>query len=102
MKLFIVYRLDRRDGKAAEIRATTRPLHREYMNQFGHQVRMGGPVLDGEGNGCGGMMVIEAANVQEVEAIVGNDPFEQAGLSEMIQIREFRWQTNRPADLPPL
>ena len=102
MKLFVVYRLDRNDGRAAEIRAATRPLHRDYMNQFGPRVRLGGPVLDDNGNGCGGLMVIEADNAQEVEDMVRNDPFEQAGLSELIHIREFRWQTNRPADLPPL
>jgi hypothetical protein len=34
--------------------------------------------------------------------MVAADPFELAGLSERVDVRAFRWQTNRPADLPPL
>ncbi len=102
MNLYVVYRMDRTDGKAAAIRQSIRPLHREYMNKFVNRVRLGGPILDSQGNGCGGMMVIEAENQEEVHAMVRNDPFELAGLSARIDIYPFRWQTNRPADLPPL
>ena len=102
MNLFVVYRLDRRDGQAASIRASTRPLHQAYMKQFAAQVRLGGPVLDEAGNACGGLMVLEAESEAAVRAIVHADPFEQAALSERIEIYPFRWQTNRPADLPPL
>ncbi|MFM8866658.1 MAG: YciI family protein [Limnohabitans sp.] len=102
MKLFSVYRLDRQDGQAAAIRAETRPLHRAYMDRFADRVRLGGPVLDADGQGCGGLMVIEAESLEAVQEMVRNDPFEQAGLSAQIDIREFRWQTRRPDDLPPL
>ncbi len=102
MKLFSVYRLDRQDGQAAVVRAETRPLHRAYMDQFAARVRLGGPVLDEAGQACGGLMVIEAENLQAVHEMVRNDPFEKAGLSAQIDIREFRWQTRRPDDLPPL
>lgn len=102
MSHFIVYRLDREDGKAEAIRAATRPAHREYMSQFGGRVVIGGPILDDEGNACGGMMVIDAEDQAEVERLVAADPFEIAGLSATIHITPFRWQTNRPAHLPPL
>lgn len=101
-KLFIVYRTDRTDGVAAAIRAQTRPLHREYMQQFGERVRVGGPVLDGQGTVFGGLMIVAAATGEEVWEIVRNDPFEKAALSVRIEVAEFRWQTGRPADLPPL
>ncbi|MCL2657127.1 MAG: YciI family protein [Betaproteobacteria bacterium] len=101
-KLFIVYRIDRTDGKAAAIRAEIRPLHRDYMMRFGTRVRAGGPLLDPQGTPLGGMMIIEADNEDEVRRIVAEDPFEKAALSERIEIAEFRWQTNRPADLPLL
>lgn len=102
MNLYLVYRLDRRDGQAAVIRASTRPLHQAYMKQFGPRVRAGGPVLAADGNACGGLLLIEADSEEDVRALVRDDPFEQAGLSERIDIYPFRWQTNRPADLPPL
>lgn len=102
MNLYVVYRLDRTDGQAAAIRAATRPAHRDYMAQYAARVRLGGPVLDAAGQGCGGLMVIEAESEEAVRAMVRNDPFELAGLSARIDIYPFRWQTGRPADLPPL
>ena len=102
MNLYLVYRTDRDDGRAEAIRAETRPLHRQYMDQFASRVRLGGPVLDAQGQSCGGLMLIEAETEEEVRAIVAADPFEQAGLSSRIDIHPFRWQTRRPADMPPL
>ena len=46
MTLYMVYRIDRDDGRAAAIREATRPAHRAYMDQFAARVRLGGPVLD--------------------------------------------------------
>jgi uncharacterized protein len=102
MNLYMVYRVDRADGQADAIRAATRPAHRAYMDRFAARVRLGGPVLGEDGRGCGGLMLIEAENEQAVRDMVANDPFELAGLSARIDIHPFRWQTNRPADLPPL
>ena len=102
MKLYMVYRLDRDDGRAAAIREATRPAHRAYMDQFAARVRLGGPVLDAAGNACGGLMLIEAEDEASVRAMVADDPFELAGMSARIDIHPFRWQTQRPADLPPL
>ena len=100
--LYVVWRIDRDDGRAAEIRAATRPAHRAYMDAFADRVRAGGPLLGADGQGCGGLMLIEADSEDAVREIVRNDPFELAGLSARIEIHAFRWQTRRPADLPPL
>jgi uncharacterized protein YciI len=102
MNLYMVYRVDRVDGQAEAIRAATRPAHRAYMDRFAARVRLGGPILGADGRGCGGLMLVEAENEQAVRDMVANDPFELAGLSVRIDIHPFRWQTNRPADLPPL
>lgn len=102
MNLYMVYRTDRDDGQAEAIRTATRPAHRAYMDRFAARVRLGGPLLDAEGRGCGGLMLVEAESEQAVRDMVANDPFERAGLSAHIHIHPFRWQTRRPADLPPL
>lgn len=102
MNLYMVYRVDRDDGQAAAIRAATRPAHRAYMDRFAAHVRLGGPILDAAGQGCGGLMLVEAESEEAVREMVRNDPFELAGLSARIDIHPFRWQTRRPADLPPL
>lgn len=102
MTHYCVFRLDRTDGRAAAIRAETRPAHLAYMKALGPRVLLGGPLLADDGTSCGGMMVIEAETEAEVRAILAADPFEVAGLSATIEIAPFRWQTNRPAHLPPL
>lgn len=102
MHLYMVYRLDRSDGQAEPIRAETRPAHREYMDGFKDWVRLGGPILDAQGQACGGLMLIEADSEDAVRRMVDEDPFEIAGLSSRIDIHLFRWQTKRPDDLPPL
>lgn len=102
MTHFCVYRLDRTDGRAAEIRAATRPAHLAFMKGYAGRVLIGGPLLDEAGNARGGMMVIEAESEAEVREILSRDPFEIAGLSSTIEVAPFRWQTNRPAHLPPL
>lgn len=102
MNMYMVYRLDRDDGRADAIREAVRPAHRAYMDRFRDRVRLGGPVLDAAGRACGGLMLIEAEDEEAVQRIVADDPFEQAGLSSRIEIRAFRWQTRRPADLPAL
>lgn len=102
MNMYMVYRLDRDDGRADAIREAVRPAHRAYMDRFADRVRLGGPVLDANGRACGGLMLIEAESEEAVRHIVADDPFEQSGLSARIEIRAFRWQTRRPADLPPL
>lgn len=102
MTHFCVFRLDRTDGQAAAIRKETLAAHRDYMASFGERVLLGGPVLNEDGTSRGGLMVIEAENEDEVRAILASDPFEIAGLSTTIHVYPFRWQTNRPAHLPPL
>lgn len=102
MTHYCVIRLDRTDGKAAEIRAATRPDHLAYMKTLVSRVLIGGPLLAEDGSARGGMMVIEAESVEDVRDILAKDPFEIAGLSGTIEIAPFRWQTNRPAHLPPL
>lgn len=102
MTHYCVFRLDRTDGKAAEIRAATRPDHLAFMKGYAGRVLIGGPLLDANGNAHGGMMVIEAESEAEVREILSRDPFEVAGLSASIEVSPFRWQTNRPSHLPPL
>jgi uncharacterized protein YciI len=98
--LWAVFRLDRRQG-AQEIRASTRPAHLEYMKSLGDRVKAGGPLLGDDGEtAVGGLMVVEASNRGEVEAILEHDPYEKAGLSEIVEIRAWRWTRGRPENLP--
>jgi uncharacterized protein len=101
MTLFAVYRSDRADGRAEAIRGAQRAAHHDYMKQFADRVRCGGPLLDSGGHTRGGLMLIEAESEADVRVILRNDPFEQAGLSDKGEVYMFRWQTNRPADMPP-
>ncbi len=68
--------------------AGARPLHREYLKKLleaGHIV-ISGPFADDRG----GLLVYEASSPQEVEDMIRNDPFAQAGVFVSWTIREWR------------
>ncbi|MAG51228.1 MAG: hypothetical protein CL405_01375 [Acidimicrobiaceae bacterium] len=84
--LFVIHALDRPD--AGDLRAETRPAHREYVAGF--DVALGGPLLDGEGDMCGSLVVLEAEDLAAAEAYAAADPYAVAGLFERVEIRGLR------------
>ncbi len=84
--LFVIHALDRPD--AGDLRAETRSAHREYVAGF--DVALGGPLLDGEGDMCGSLIVLEAEDLAAAEAYAAADPYAVAGLFERVEIRGLR------------
>ncbi len=77
MNLYMVYRLDRDDGQAAAIRAATRarPIAPTWTSSP-RACAWAAPFSMREGQGCGGLMLIEAESEEAVREMVRNDPFE--------------------------
>ena len=82
----------------ASLIAKVRPLHRQYLNSVFEQGKLAisGPFTDDRG----ALMVYEAANPEEVEAIIAGDPFAQNGVFLSWELRPWRQATKSPA--PPL
>jgi uncharacterized protein YciI len=82
---------------ASKITAT-RPAHREYLKNLldtGH-IAVSGPFLDDKG----GLLVYEAATLEEVETMVRNDPFAQAGVFVSWTIRPWKVIMANPSLFP--
>lgn len=91
-KYFVVYSLDR--GGAAALRVDVRPKHLEFMKGLGASAKLGGPLMSEDGEQrIGGMYVLEADSLETARRIAASDPFVMAGLFEISNVHEWRWQT---------
>jgi uncharacterized protein len=71
----------------ASLIAKVRPAHRQYLTSVFEQgkIVMSGPFTDDRG----ALMVYEAANREEVEAIIAADPFSQNGVFVSWELRPW-------------
>jgi uncharacterized protein YciI len=90
--LFSLVCIDKPDSLA--LRQSTRPAHLDYMDATG-LVRLGGPLLDPQGESpIGSLLIVEADDLAAVEAFAAADPYAQAGLFERVEIRPYRVVVN--------
>ena len=80
----------RRGKRTRAIRQENRAAHLEHLRLAGEAVVQAGPFLDDEGEMCGSMIVYAAANRDEVEDWLRQDPYEHAGLFESVTIRPWK------------
>jgi uncharacterized protein YciI len=94
-RLFVIYNRDA-PGKAA-LREEHRSAHIAFMASLGATAKAGGPLLAADGQTrIGGMFILEAASLEEAQAVAARDPFKLAGLFETSHVDEWRWQTRNP------
>jgi len=82
-----------------EVRKKIRPTHRQYLRDHNHPVNVvfGGPMLDQQAEDMNGtLLIIEAAELQHVDAFVQDDPYSLAGLFQNIEIRPWNWSLGKP------
>jgi uncharacterized protein YciI len=75
---------------ALALRMATRPTHLEHLKAHESSLVLVGPVLDPEGQPCGSLLVVEAADRAAAEAFAAADPYAKAGLFESVVVRPFR------------
>ena len=85
MPLFHFIGLDRKG--ALEKRMEVRPEHLEYARGY---VRLGGALLDAEGQPMGSVMIIEAENIEAAKVKLQSDPYTRAGIFETTELRPWR------------
>jgi uncharacterized protein YciI len=88
MPLFILHSEDK--PGALELRLATRPKHLEYLKAKEDKIRLGGPMLDPEGNMAGSVLVIEVEDLAAAEAFSAGDPYRQAGVFARVAIKGFQ------------
>jgi len=94
MPLFAIIADDKPDG--LDHRMATRPEHLEHLKSLGDTVVMAGPFLDSDGKPCGSLVVIEASDQAEAEAVAKADPFVRRGVFARHVVRPWSWGINNP------
>lgn len=89
--LFILICTDKKNSLA--LRTDTRAAHIDYLKQTG-VVRLGGPMLNAEGEMNGSMLIIEAADKAAAQEWAANDPYAKAGLFAKTKIRGWKLTFN--------
>jgi uncharacterized protein YciI len=89
LPLFVLTCLDK--PNSLEVRMAAREAHIAYVRaNHPHVLKLGGPFLDAEGQMCGSMLIVEAADLAAAKAFSAADPYTTAGLFESVEIRPFR------------
>lgn len=85
---------------ALGVRMETRPKHVEFINGLiaDRKLAFAGPFLDAEGKSNGSLVMIEAADQAEAEAVAASDPYAKAGLFDSVEVRPWTWVFMKPAD----
>jgi len=74
---------------ALDVRIENRPAHLEYLNGTG-VVKQAGPFIDGDGNPCGSLIVLDVEDMDAAQAWAENDPYAKAGLFGEVQIKAWK------------
>ncbi len=85
--LFVILAKDKADGHV--IRATTRAAHLDYLAGAGPRLKLAGPLRDADERAIGSMIVIDAASETAARLFAKNDPYNQTGLFQSVEIFPF-------------
>ena len=82
-------------GENQELRLETRPRHRAYLRSLldAGKLAMSGPWVDD----TGALIVYRAENMAEVERLIGDDPYQLAGVIANVRIKEWQVVMQAPA-----
>ena len=86
-----LYALIARDP-GPERRQRARPAHLEHMNRLDEagRVRHGGPLIDGDNNAVGSLIIVEAENLGDAKATFARDPYLVDEVFERYEILETK------------
>ena len=77
-----------KDG-ALQTRLDNRDAHLAYIAETG-VVEMAGPLMDGEAQMCGSLIVLDVSDMAAAQAWADNDPYSKAGLFQSVQISAWK------------
>ena len=72
------------------IRKSHMPAHLSFLEAHSDQIDAAGPLTDAQGDPAGGIWVLDAGSVAEVEALIHKDPFWPTGLRQSYEILSWK------------
>ena len=94
MPLFAIIAQDQPNG--VEHRMAVRPTHLEHLKTLGDKMVFAGPFLDENEKPFGSLMVIEAADLAEAQAMAASDPFAREKVFASYEVKRWNWGINNP------
>lgn len=86
---YVIQTKDRSD--AGDLRAEARAEHLEYLEANKHKLLAGGAVINDDGTGGhGGVIIVDTDDRAEAEKFLADDPFTKAGLFESATVTRWR------------
>ena len=79
---------------AGQLRAEIRPVHLEHLHSLGPKLVFAGALLDAQEQPAGSIVVFEAADLAEAEALAAADPFVPAGVFASYEVKRWRIAIN--------
>ncbi len=74
---------------ALQVRMDNREAHLAYIAETG-VVEMAGPLLDGDGQMCGSLIVLDVEDAVAAQAWADNDPYAKAGLFSDVTLTAWK------------
>ena len=75
----------------ADLRASTRPAHRDYLKAHQHLLLAAGALINDDGTGGnGGILLVDTDDRAVAERFINEDPFAKAGLFEKVTVTRWR------------
>lgn len=95
--LFMMTCTDKPDSLT--LRLAKRDEHLEYLKSVADKIVLGGPFMLEDGETPGGSMIIfEADDMSDIEAIAQGDPYTKAELFKSVTIHPWIWTLKPPED----
>ena len=99
MPLFLVNARDK--AGSLDLRMATRQAHLEWAGSHVGKIAMAGPVFADDGQTmAGSTFVVEFESLDSAKAWASEDPYNQAGLFDRVEVIPFHWAIGQgnPAD----
>jgi len=88
MPMFALFCVDKPD--ALSVRMAAREDHLAYARARIAMLKLGGPLLNDEGQMAGSLMILEADDLAAAQAFNAEDPYTLAGLWARVDIKPFK------------
>ncbi|MBU1379029.1 MAG: YciI family protein [Alphaproteobacteria bacterium] len=88
MPLFVLHCLDKPDS--LPLRMATREAHLAYVGGRVAEIKVGGPMLNANGDMAGSLLILDVADLAAAEAFSADDPYTKAGLWERVSVKALK------------
>lgn len=88
MPHFAIHCIDKPDS--LDLRLATRAEHLAYLQAIENDILVAGPLLDGEGQPIGSLLIIDFAERKDAVAFAAADPYALVGLFASVAVTAYR------------